>query len=87
MEARDDHALLNAAILQRDRAAFAEVFERHRDTLYNFAFRILQDSELAQDVTTKSLNIRRGRRRMAKREEHAAMERPGSTAPDIQIRP
>jgi RNA polymerase sigma-70 factor (ECF subfamily) len=111
MEARDDISLLRAVAQSRDQAAFKELYERHRERAFNYAFQILQDSALAQDavqeamlsiwlsaklippegdavawilgkVSTKSQNLRCVRKRRAKREERAAMER-GSSEPAV----
>lgn len=42
-------------LLQRasrgDEAAFVEVYQRHRKTVFNFAYRLLGSSEIAEDIT------------------------------------
>jgi RNA polymerase sigma-70 factor (ECF subfamily) len=44
-----DERLLNAAS-RGDEAAFLELYERHRDAVFRFAYRMLSSTELAEDV-------------------------------------
>src|SRR5438045_3337326 len=55
MDDRDDISLMRAIVQQRDQTAFTALFERHREHAYNFAFRILQDSALAQDAVQEAM--------------------------------
>lgn len=45
-----DESLLHAAA-HGDEAAFRMVYERHRDVVYRFAYRMLQSVELAEEIT------------------------------------
>lgn len=45
-----DHMLWSAVVSQQDRYAFGLLFERHYDCLRDYAFKLLQDKELAEEV-------------------------------------
>jgi RNA polymerase sigma-70 factor (ECF subfamily) len=55
MNEPDDISLLRAVAQQRDRGAFAALYERHREHAFNFALRILQDSALSQDAVQEAM--------------------------------
>ena len=55
MSGLEDAALLEAIATRRDRAAFTELCERHRDRAYSFAVRILRKSELAEDAVQDAM--------------------------------
>ncbi len=50
IDSRDDHALLRAVAIKRDRAACDELYKRYQARAYNLAIRILHNSALAQEA-------------------------------------
>jgi RNA polymerase sigma-70 factor (ECF subfamily) len=55
MNEPDDLSLLSAVAQQRDRGAFAALYERHREHAFNLALQILQDSALSQDAVQEAM--------------------------------
>ena len=55
MDERDDVSLLTAIAQQGDRAALSEICERYQKRAFNIAFRILRNSQLAEDAVQDAL--------------------------------
>lgn len=55
MKVRDDQALIEAVARERDRAAFAELFERHRNSAYNLACYVTGSRESAEEAVQEAM--------------------------------
>lgn len=55
MKVRDDQALIEAVARERDRTAFAELFERHRNSAYNLACYVTGNRESAEEAVQEAM--------------------------------
>jgi RNA polymerase sigma-70 factor (ECF subfamily) len=55
METRDDNSLLSAIAIGRDDVAFTELCARYQKRAFNFAFRILCNSAMAEDAVQEAM--------------------------------
>ncbi|MCK6473376.1 MAG: RNA polymerase sigma factor [Planctomycetes bacterium] len=55
MKVRNDQALIEAVARERDRSAFAELFERHRNSAYNLACYVTGNRESAEEAVQEAM--------------------------------